>query len=340
MSVLRHSFLPRLVRRNSRSLVGLGSTLILVAAVAACGSSKSILAPANFAKQANAICADTRAKMDAVTPPTDLASAATQFAKLATISQAGTDDLAALSVAGDSKVTRDAMVDALDKANILLKAASKAALAGNEDAVNKASDGFNTHIEEVRAVATDAGLDDCAAGGDSATSNSDPVTSDPSATDPSTTDPVSAGGIPQYIDAATVLNGWPGQTISPLSEADAADFAASSATGPNDPIQVVAVGALNVTDDVSGELSFVTLFELDRELSADERDQFIAGVVGDASDVTAATIAGVDGVTYTGPGGEATFLRLTGSTAILVFAASAESLQATVTGLFSANPDL
>ena len=283
--------------------------------------------------------------MDAVTPPTDLASAAKQFAKLGTISQAGTDDLAALSVTGDSKVTRDAMVDALDAANVQLTAASKAALAGDEDAVNEASDTFNAQIDKVRAVAADAGLDECSAGGDSQSSTTDPSTpesanTDLSTPDPATTDPGSAGGIPQYIDAATVLNGWPGQTISGLSDADAASFAASSATGPTDPIRVIAVGALNVSDDVSGELSFVTLFELDRALSGDESDQFISGVVGDASDVSAATIAGVDGVTYTGPDGEATFLRLTGSTAILVFAESAAALEATVAGLFTANPEL
>ena len=323
--------------------------LILVAAITACGGSKSFLSPADFAKQANAICADTRAKMDAVTPPTDIASAAKQFGKLATISQAGTDELAALSVAGDSKVTRDAMVDALDKANIQLTAASKAALAGTEDAVNKATDEYTSNIDKLEAVAADAGLDDCSAGGDSQSSTTDPTTdpsttdpstTDPSTTDPSTTDPGSAGGIPQYIDAATVLNGWPGQTISGLSDADAADFAASSATSPSDPIQVIAVGALNVSDDVSGELSFVTLFELDRSLTADEVDQFISGVVGDASDVSPVTIAGVDGLTYTGSDGEATFLRVTGSTAILVFAQSAAALDATVSGLFTANPDL
>ena len=313
--------------------------LILAAAITACGGSKSFLSAADFAKQANAICADTRAQMDAVTPPTDIASAAKQFGKLATISQAGTDDLAALSVAGDSKVTRDAMVDALDKANIQLAAASKAALAGNEDAVNKATDEYTSNIDNLQAVAADAGLDDCSAGGDSQSSTTDPTT-DPSTTDPSTTDPGSAGGIPQYIDAATVLNGWPGQTISGLSDADAADFAASSATSPSDPIQVIAVGALNVSDDVSGELSFVTLFELDRSLTADEVDQFISGVVGDASDVSPVTIAGVDGLTYTGSDGEATFLRVTGSTAILVFAQSAAALDATVSGLFTANPDL
>ena len=313
--------------------------LILVAAITACGGSKSFLSPADFAKQANAICADTRAKMDAVTPPTDIASAAKQFGKLATISQAGTDDLAALSVAGDSKVTRDAMVDALDKSNIQLTAASKAALAGTEDAVNKATDEYTSNIDKLEAVAADAGLDDCSAGGDSQSSTTDPTT-DSSTTEPSTTDPGSAGGIPQYIDAATVLNGWPGQTISGLSDADAADFAASSATSPSDPIQVIAVGALNVSDDVSGELSFVTLFELDRSLTADEVDQFISGVVGDASDVSPVTIAGVDGLTYTGSDGEATFLRVTGSTAILVFAQSVAALDATVSGLFTANPDL
>ncbi len=324
---------------GTRRVSAVGVTLALALSAAACGSSSNAgLSSSDFAKQANAICTDVRAQMKGVPQPKDLADAATQFATLLKISQTGTDQLAALKASGGAKATRDDLVDALDAANTQLKAAVKAAQAKDEAGVTTAADAYTAKLEKLTPIATSGGLTECVPRGGSATADTTPGDTTPADTTPLDTTS-SASGV-QYVDPATLVTPWDGQTFVSLNETDAKSLTDSLASNPNDPVKVIAAGALDVTDTASKAETIVLFFELDQALSDSDVKLFLGGVIGKATDANYTAIGSTDGVIYTTPEGLSSFAAVHASTAIIVIGQDSGSVSTTVTGLFAANPTL
>lgn len=330
-------------QRATRRVLVAGVTLTIAMSATACSSnSKAGLSASDFVKQANAICTDVRAQMRAVPQPKDVANAAIEYGKLLKISQTGTDQLAALKASGDAKTTRDDLVDALDAANTQLKAAVKAAQAKDEAGLTAAGDAYSTKLEKLTPIATAGGLTECVPTG-GATTDTTPVDTTPADTTPADTTPLdttsSASGV-QYVDPTSLVTAWDGQTFVSLNEKDAKALTDSLASNPNDPVKVIAAGALDVTDTASKAETIVLFFELDQALSASDIKLFLGGVVGKAADANYGAIGSTDGVTYTTPDGLSSFATVHASTAIVVIGQDAGSVTSTVTGLFAANPTL
>ncbi|MUH50565.1 MAG: hypothetical protein F2789_05070 [Actinobacteria bacterium] len=319
-----------------RRALALGVTCIVAISATACSSSAPGLSSAEFTKQANAICVDVRTQLRAVAAPADITQAAVQYEKLLKISQAGVDQLAALKTSGADTDTRRALVDAFNAADAQLSVAVKAAAAKDDAAMNDAGTAYRTSIDAMHAIATKAGLDGCAAEGGGATADSVPDTS-PVGTTAGTA--VSAGTV-QFVDATTLITPWDGQTFVSLTETEAGSLIDSLASDPNDPVKIVAAGALNVTDDTSRAQSLVLFFQLDQQLADADIKTFLGVIVGSATDATDTTIGTTSGVAFTAPEGLSSFATVHGDTAIIVLGQDAATVATTVTGLFAANPAL
>ena len=191
-------------------------------------------------------------------------------------------------------------------------------------------------------IATAGGLTECVPTGGSTTDTTpaDTAPVDTVAADTTPLDTTSSASSVEYVDPTSLVTAWDGQTFVSLNETDAKALTDSLASNPNDPVKVIAAGALDVTDTASKAETLVLFFELDQELSAADAKLFLGGVVGQATDANYTAIGSTDGVTYTTPEGLSSFAAVRASTAIIVLGQDSGSVTTTVTGLFAANPTL
>lgn len=328
--------------------------VIALASTTACGGGASGLSADEFAAEMNDICEQVQDDFADIAAPTDLDSMTEAVNEMIDISTSGVDDVAALDVSGDLADTRDDLADALDEANGSLDDALAAAEDGDQDGVLAALDDFQTSLEDFRDLADDADLETCAT--DNAPAPDDttaPDTTAPETTAPTTTEPVTtapditsapvdtaAPSNISYIDVSTLMAPWVGSQIEAITEADAAGLVASLSSDPAQSSMISAVGAANAIDDATGATSTLIFIEFNRELSADEAQQFLDGAAADATDSTEVDANGLPGYLFQDADGTYGFVSVRGTTAVIVASPDLTAITTAVDGLFTANPGL
>ena len=174
-------------------------------------------------------------------------------------------------------------------------------------------------------------------------------TTEPDTTEPTTTEPEVTITAPETTEATTdtvayqdpeeLLNPIPGYSFEPLPDGVAESLIKQVSTDPTMNSQITAVGAILLQDDATTEQVLVIFFGLTQEFTGADADAYYEAATAGGADIIDVDVDGRAGKAYL-IAGRSAFTTLTGSTAILAQADTTDALEAAVTALFAANPDL
>ena len=142
-----------------------------------------------------------------------------------------------------------------------------------------------------------------------------------------------------YQDPQELLNPITGYTFLPLPDGVAEGLVEQVSADPTMSSQLVAVGAILVQDDATADQVLVIFFGLTQEFTGADADAFYEAATAGGTDIIDVDVDGRPGKAFL-IDGHSSFTTLSGTTAILAQADSTDALQAAVTALFAANPDL
>jgi hypothetical protein len=142
-----------------------------------------------------------------------------------------------------------------------------------------------------------------------------------------------------YIDPVELLNPLTGWTFMPLPDGIADALVQQVSADATMSQQVLAVGATLVQDDVSGAQSLIIFFELAEAYTGADLDEYYTAATAGGTDIIDVDVDGRSGKAFLADG-HSSFTTLSGTTAILAQADTTDALQAAVTALYDANPQL
>jgi hypothetical protein len=135
--------------------------LAVVGLAAGCGGSGG-LSRAEYAKQADAICAKYNRRIEALARPSGVGGISAFTAKAIPIAQRGNDDLRELRPPKDERATAQEWIDLNDRVVEAIRRLGKAARRGDRAAIRKALREGNTLNGRARRLARRLGLRVCA----------------------------------------------------------------------------------------------------------------------------------------------------------------------------------
>lgn len=142
-----------------------------------------------------------------------------------------------------------------------------------------------------------------------------------------------------YQDPAELLNPVPGYSFQPLPEGVADSLVQQMSADPTLSSQVAAVGAILMRDDATADQVIVIFLGLNQEYTGADLDAFYEAATQGGTDIIDVDVDGRPGKAFL-IDGASSFTTLTGQTAILAQTTNTDVLEAAVTALFAANPDL
>lgn len=142
-----------------------------------------------------------------------------------------------------------------------------------------------------------------------------------------------------YQDPQELLNPIAGYTFLPLPDGVAQGLVDQASSDPTLSSQLLAVGAILLQDDATTDQVLVIFFGLDQEYTGADADAYYEAATAGGTDIIDVDVDGRPGKAFI-IDGHSSFTTLTGATAVLAQADSTDALEAAVTALFAANPDL
>ena len=363
---------------SSRSLRTMACAGIVGLALSACGGGggSSGLGATALRKSLNSICETMKSKVDALTEPASINEAADYFADVERVSKAGMSEMQDLEAADKKDASAlDDMIRALDRSHGDIEDMIAAAKNQDDDAGQKASDAYDTHIARFTDAAGELGADSCVNVGDTEASDATeppmgteapadteaPMdTATPETLPPASTATVSvpplvlptepvnnnpapadtladtgAAGAVAVADLGTFINPPAGYDVTPAPDDQLQGMVDELNADPAAASYVQAVGG-GVATDAAGTNVVIGL-KLSHALTPDEVQQFTDGVVGTAADYQQTNLSGVDGVEFLNEDGSFGFTAVVGDIAFIVISGTAEQLQAIMDALVAAN---
>jgi hypothetical protein len=142
-----------------------------------------------------------------------------------------------------------------------------------------------------------------------------------------------------YQDPAELLAPVPGYTFQPLPEGVADSLVQQMSADATLSSQVAAVGAILMQDDVTADQVIVIFIGLNEDYTGADVDAFYAAATEGGTEIIDVDVDGRPGKAFLSDGASS-FTTLSGRTALLAQASTTDALEAAVTALFGANPDL
>jgi len=142
-----------------------------------------------------------------------------------------------------------------------------------------------------------------------------------------------------YQDPRELLNPITGYTFLPLPDGVAEALVEQVSADPTLSSELTAVGAIMLQDDATTDQVLVIFFGLDQELTGADTDAYYEAATAGGTSIIDVDVDGRPGKAFL-IDGRSSFTTLTGSTAILAQADTTDALEAAVTALFAANPEL
>jgi hypothetical protein len=142
-----------------------------------------------------------------------------------------------------------------------------------------------------------------------------------------------------YQDPQELLNPIPGYTFLPLPDGVAEGLVQQVSADPTLSSELAAVGAILVQDDATSDQVLVIFFGLTQEFTGADADAYYESATAGGTNIIDVDVDGRPGKAFLSDG-RSSFTTLSGTTAILAQADSTDALEAAVTALFAANPDL
>jgi hypothetical protein len=142
-----------------------------------------------------------------------------------------------------------------------------------------------------------------------------------------------------YQDPQELLNPITGYSFMPLPDGVADALVQQVSADPTLSSQLAAVGAILLQDDATTDQVLVIFFGLTQEFTGADADAYYESATAGGSNIIDVDVDGRPGKAFL-IDGHSSFTTLSGNTAILAQADTTDALEAAVTALFAANPDL
>lgn len=142
-----------------------------------------------------------------------------------------------------------------------------------------------------------------------------------------------------YQDPQELLNPITGYSFLPLPAGVADGLVTQVSADPTLSSQLTAVGAILLQDDATTDQVLVIFFGLNQEYTGADADAYYAAATEGGTDIIDVDVDGRPGKAFLSDG-RSSFTTLSGKTAVLAQADTTNALEAAVTALFAANPDL
>lgn len=142
-----------------------------------------------------------------------------------------------------------------------------------------------------------------------------------------------------YQDPAELLAPLAGHTFLPAPDGVGDALVQEMNADPVLASQVLAVGAVMTQNDTTGDQVLLIFFELKEPLGDADLAEYYDSVTAGGTDIIDVDVAGRSGKAFVS-GSTSSFTTVSGTTGILAQADSTDALQASVTALFEANPQL